>query len=169
MANNRTLGDLGTIDVVYNYAFLANYGVGFGFPLLLGLPDDTKDCSSYDFSNALKEYQLDGGVSGLLYQGASVEDVRSVVTEFETVIGTKLSCIDNTENVESQVAVNAVSNLIAAFNARLDVEESSYKRTTFQARKIELPKTLSPVEEQEAKLDNVVLASNILPESPVIV
>ena len=73
--------------------------------------------------------------------------------------------------MESQIAVNAVSNLIAAFNARLDVEESSYKRTTFQARKIELPQSL-PVEEQDVKLEadiEPVLASNILPESPIIV
>ena len=70
--------------------------------------------------------------------------------------------------MESQIAVNAVSNLIAALNARLDVEESSYKRTTFQARKIELPQSL----EEEVKLEadiQPVLASNILPESPIIV
>ena len=142
IGNNRTLGDLGSIDVVYNYAFLANYGVGFGFPLLLGLPDDTKDCDSYDFSRTLKEYQLDNGVSGLLSQGVGAEDIRSILTEFSTVIGTKLSCIDNAENLESQVATNAVSNLIAAMNARLDVEASRHKRTTFQARNLELPASL---------------------------
>ena len=155
IGNNRTLGDLGTIDVVYNYAFLANYGIGFGFPLLLGLPDDTKDCSSYDFSRTLKEYQLDNGISGLLQQGATTEDVRSILTEFATVIGTKLSCVDNAENLESQVAVNAVSNLVAAFNARLDVEESRYKRTTFQARNLELPTSL------DSKAAEVVLSSSV--------
>ena len=37
------------------------------------------------------------------------------------------------------MAVNAISNLVAALNARLDVEESRYKRTTFQARNLEIP------------------------------
>ena len=39
IGNNRTLGDLGTIDVVYNYAFLANYGIGI--LAAFAMPGDT--------------------------------------------------------------------------------------------------------------------------------
>ena len=41
--NNRTLGNLGDdYTVVYTYGFWFSYGIGFGFPLLLGLPEETK-------------------------------------------------------------------------------------------------------------------------------
>jgi len=122
--NERVPGNLkGDMTVVYNWMFLWNYGVGFGFPLLLGLPDDTKDCGSIQFRETMREYQLDQGLAVLLNRGATVDDLRSVISEFQSVVGTKLFCIDGSENVESQKAVNAISNLIAAMGARLDAEE----------------------------------------------
>ncbi len=36
--NCRSLADVGGVSTIYKYGFLGFYGVGFGFPLLLGLP-----------------------------------------------------------------------------------------------------------------------------------
>ena len=138
VANERTLGNMGDMTVVYNYGFLGCYGVGFGFPLLLGLPSDTKSCGREDFLAALEEYQLKKGISGLIYKGASATDARSILTEFERIISTKLSCIDNSENIESRVASNAISNLIAAMNARLDLEADQADGNRFRSRHLDL-------------------------------
>jgi len=127
--NDRTLGNLGDMTVVYNYGFLATYGIGFGFPLLLGLPDDKKSCGRDDFVNTLAQYDLQGGISPLLYR-ADLADIQSILIEFELIIGTKLSCIDSAENIESQVVINAVSNLIAAMAARLELAASEYGRSS---------------------------------------
>ena len=70
---------------------------------------------------------------------AAYIEVRLIIVKAYRNIDTKLFCVKNAENLESQVAVNAISNLVAALNARLDVEESRYKRTTFQARNLEIP------------------------------
>ena len=43
--NDGSTGDA----VLYNYGFLGTYGVGFGFPLLLGLPEARLDCGYNDF------------------------------------------------------------------------------------------------------------------------
>lgn len=109
------------MTVVYNYGFLFTYGIGFGFPLLLGLPDDTKSCGRYDFLDTVDEYELGHGVSHLLNRGAAPGDVQSVLTEFERVVATKLSCIDSSENLPSQIVTNAVSNLLAAMSARVSL------------------------------------------------
>ena len=58
VANDRTLGNLGDITVIYNYGFLFTYGIGFGFPLLLGLPDQEKSCGRHDFLDTLAQYDL---------------------------------------------------------------------------------------------------------------
>jgi len=126
--NDRTLGNLGDMTVVYNYGFLATYGIGFGFPLLLGLPDDKKSCGRDDFVNTLAQYDLQGGISPLLYR-ADLADIQSILIEFELIIGTKLSCIDSAENIESQVVTNAVSNLIGAMAARLELAASENRRS----------------------------------------
>merc|ERR1711997_825032 len=86
-----------------------------------------------------EEYQLKKGISGLIYKGASANDARSILTEFERIISTKLSCIDNSENIESRVASNAISNLIAAMNARLDLEaDQAADGNRFRSRNLDL-------------------------------
>jgi len=135
--NDRTLGNLGDMTVVYNYGFLAAYGIGFGFPLLLGLPDDKKSCSRDDFVNTLAQYDLQGGISPLLYR-ADLADIQSILIEFELIIGTKLSCIDSAENIESQVVTNAVSNLIAAMVARLELASENRRSSYHVARKLDV-------------------------------
>ena len=139
MENNRTLGNLnGDFSVVYNYGFLFTYGIGFGFPLLLGLPEDKKSCGQDDFVNTLAQYDLQGGLSPLLNRCASPADIQSLLVEFELIIGTKLSCIDSAENIESQVVTNAVSNLIAAMAARLELESQSRRNSYHVERKLDI-------------------------------
>ncbi len=40
VTNNRSLGHWGNVNTMYKYGFLGMYGVGFSFPLLLGLPGE---------------------------------------------------------------------------------------------------------------------------------
>jgi len=118
--NNRTLGNLGDdYTVVYTYGFWFSYGIGFGFPLLLGLPEETKGCGRQNFLQTLYEYELQDGVAGLKNRGASTNDISSIITEFEAVVGTRMNCLSGEENVESLKALNAVRNLIAAMYARI--------------------------------------------------
>ena len=109
--------------VVYNYGFLFTYGIGFGYPLLLGLPSDSKDCGRQEFLRTLYEYELQNGVNGLLHRGASASEVSSIVTEFENIVSTKLFCLSGDENIESLKALNGIQNLIAAMRARISVDE----------------------------------------------
>ena len=75
------------------------------------------------------EYELQNGVQGLLARGASNSDVASILTEFETIISTKLNCLSNDENIESMKALNAVKNLIAAMNARSTITTARLANT----------------------------------------
>ena len=128
--NERTLGNLGDdYTVVYNYGFLFAYGIGFGYPLLLSLPEETKSCGRQDFLRTLYEYELQNGVQGLLARGASNSDVVSILTEFETIVATRLNCLSNDENIESLKALNAVKNLIAAMNARSSITTARLANT----------------------------------------
>lgn len=60
--NNRTFGNL-DMTVLYKWGFIASYGIGFGYPLLLGLPDDTKDCGAQSFQDLLADFELDNGIT----------------------------------------------------------------------------------------------------------
>jgi len=162
--NDRTLGNFGDMSVVYNYAFLGAYGIGFGFPLLLGLPDDKKSCTRDDFANALSQYDLQGGMAPLLYRYTSLINIRSILAEFELVIGTKLSCIDSTENIESQAVTTAVTNMIAAMAARIEIEAIHRNSESFVQRKLDV---------NEEKISSKAVAeetpSNLLVEPPSLI
>ncbi len=54
VVNNRTLTNIGGIITVHRYGFILFYGIGFGFPYLLGIPSPTFSCSSKDYLQALK-------------------------------------------------------------------------------------------------------------------
>ena len=69
------------------------------------------------------------GISGLIYKGASANDARSILTEFETIVATRLNCLSNDENIESLKALNAVKNLIAAMNARSSITTARLANT----------------------------------------
>jgi len=162
--NNRALGNLGDMTVVYNYGFLFTYGIGFGFPLLLGLPDDTKSCGRDDFLNTLAQYDLQGGVAPLLHHYASLANIQSILAEFELVIGTKLSCIDSAENIESQAVINAVTNLIASMAARLGLESQNRRSLDHVERKLN-------VNEEQASLKTVAEETppSLLPQPPSLI
>ena len=105
IANNRSLTDLQDYETLYNYGFVASYGIGFGFPLLLlDVPDTTMNCGSKDFEKVIEEYELNQGISGLLERGMKKRNIASVVKEFDQVIYTKLNCIDKEVNIESYQA-----------------------------------------------------------------
>jgi len=140
VANDRTLGNLGDMSVIYNYGFLFTYGIGFGFPLLLGLPDEKKSCGRHEFLNTLAQYDLQKGLTPLLYRGAALADIESLLIEFQLIIGTKLSCIDSSENLDSLIVTNAVSSLITAMFSRLQLEVADSPVRLFQARKLDLEK-----------------------------
>jgi len=162
--NDRTLGNIGDMTVVYNYGFLFTYGIGFGFPLLLGLPDDTKSCGRDDFLNTLAQYDLQGGVAPLLHHYASLANIQSILAEFELVIGTKLSCIDSAENIESQAVINAVTNLIASMAARLGLESQNRRSLDHVERKLN-------VNEEQASLKTVAEETppSLLPQPPSLI
>jgi len=162
--NDRTLGNIGDMTVVYNYGFLFTYGIGFGFPLLLGLPDDTKSCGRDDFLDTLAQYDLQGGVAPLLHHYASIANIQSILAEFELVIGTKLSCIDSAENIESQAVINAVTNLIASMAARLGLESQNRRSLDHVERKLN-------VNEEKDSLKTVVEETppSLLPQPPSLI
>jgi len=162
--NDRTLGNIGDMTVVYNYGFLFTYGIGFGFPLLLGLPDDTKSCGRDDFLNTLAQYDLQGGVAPLLHHYASLANIQSILAEFELVIGTKLSCIDSAENIESQAVINAVTNLIASMAARLGLESQNRRSLDHVERKLN-------VNEEQASLKTIAEETppSLLPQPPSLI
>ena len=59
ISNNYTINNFADdFKLVQSYAFLGVYGIGFGFPYLLGLPSEQKSCGKTDFRRTLKEFQL---------------------------------------------------------------------------------------------------------------
>jgi len=161
VANDRTLGNLGDMSVIYNYGFLFTYGIGFGFPLLLGLPDEKKSCGRHEFLNTLAQYDLQKGLAPLLYRGAALADIESLIIEFQLVVGTKLSCIDSGENLDSLIVTNAVSSLITAMFSRLQLEVADSPVRLFQARKLDLEK------ENQQKFDAPLLSQDLSKDQAV--
>jgi hypothetical protein len=54
VVNNRTLSTIGGVITIHRYGFILFYGIGFGFPYLLGIPTPYLSCSSDDYLEALK-------------------------------------------------------------------------------------------------------------------
>jgi hypothetical protein len=124
--NNRSLGNFGSLTTVYANSGKGFYGVGFGFPLLLGLPEDKLLCGPQDFLRTLDEYQLTGGLADLFAGDAPASAWRSVVSEFDLWARTKLACILDFEAEIREAAELgfALEQLTAAMNLRIDVEEA---------------------------------------------
>ena len=61
-----------------------------------------------------------------------VKTARSLISEFDTWVRLDLACIlDEEDNCQSAAEVKwTLDNLIAAYNARLDLEEERYKRSS---------------------------------------
>ena len=135
LINNRTKFDatggvfgVGNIEspVLYSYGFLATYGVGFGGPLLAGLPDDEVSCGSADFVNLVGKYGLEYGVSGYLTQygsGATAAALSSRVAEFDLLVRSEINCVLSQEDSYTEAAevAWALDELISAINSRLSL------------------------------------------------
>ena len=130
IANDRTFGNLGDMSVIYNYGFLGFYGLGFGLPLLLGLPSGTLDCDSSDYLRAVQSYGILSGYSGHqldhLVAAQGVDVARSLISEFDTFVRLEIGCITDREDTteEANDVGWAISELVAALNARLDLIEA---------------------------------------------
>ena len=113
--------------VLYSYGFLGTYGVGFGAPLLAGLPDDEVSCGSSDFLKMVSEYGLEYGVSGYLSQsygsGATAAALSSRVGEFDLLVRSAINCVLSQEDSYSEAAevAWALDELITAMNSRLSL------------------------------------------------
>jgi hypothetical protein len=132
--NNRTLGNLER-NVVYNYGFLASYGVGFGYPWLLGLGSGLNDsdnlkCGSEDFLKILRRYGLQNGINGLLAQNVSKNSILSLIGEYKLFVGLRLDCILSrfSEEVESAEVEWQLQKLVKALEMRLAMESGSPKK-----------------------------------------
>lgn len=146
VANNRTLSNVGgtaeaddttiagsfglvaagDIDVfLYDAGFLFFYGLGFGLPLILGLPDDTLSCGSENYNTLVDRYGLTNGVSGFL-PAPQTSSLSSRISEFELLASSQLDCILSKEDdsLEAAEAAWALEELIAALNLRLELEEA---------------------------------------------
>merc|ERR1712203_387369 len=83
--------------------------------------------------NTLAQYDLQKGLAPLLYRGAALADIESLIIEFQLVVGTKLSCIDSSENSDSLIVTNAVSNLLSAMVNRPQLELEKENQQQFAA------------------------------------
>jgi hypothetical protein len=124
--NNRSLGNFGSITNVYVSAGKGFYGVGFGFPLLLDLPEDNLKCDSSDFLRTLDKYQLTDGLGKLFASSLSISAIKSIVSEFNIWVKTKLACIlDFEAEIKEAAEIGfALDDLNMAMNLRIDLEAS---------------------------------------------
>lgn len=122
---NRSLGNMGQMTTLYEYCRLSFYGVGFGFPILLGLPDSKLDCGSKDFKEVLDEYYLTNGLDFLLSQGLPIEAVSSIVGEFDIMLRLRLECILEFALEKKDVAfvLFGLDELSAAINLRINIAQ----------------------------------------------
>ena len=97
----------------------------------------------------------------MLYRGAALADIESLIIEFQLVVGTKLSCIDSGENLDSLIVTNAVSSLITAMFSRLQLEVADSPVRLFQARKLDLEK------ENQQKFDAPLLSQDLSKDQAV--
>jgi len=115
---------------LYYYGFLFFYGLGFGLPALVGNPPlPPIDCSSTNFQEKIDKYGLSYGPNNLVSQ-FGVDSARSLINEFDSFVRLDLACIlDEEDNCESAAEVKCtLDNLIAAYNARLDLESNYGKK-----------------------------------------
>ena len=123
---NRTLGNFGDISAWWGYGQVGFYGIGFGFPYLLGLPEDNLPCHSSDFQETLEQYKLTNGLDELFATSLPISAIRAIVSEFDSWVRIKIACITDSEGdyVEAAEVSYLLNELNAAMNLRIDVEES---------------------------------------------
>lgn len=130
LQNGRTIFNFGGVATIYNYGFLFFYGLGFGLPLLVGLPEEKLACGVKDFRKVLQEYGMDepDAVARLVDQFGP-ETARSVVSEFDTFLRLRLACVlDRFDQTEAAADVEfSLDEVSSAISLRLDLEEDRLK------------------------------------------
>ena len=129
---NRTEGNFGDISAWFGYGQVGFYGLGFGFPYLLNLPQDNLPCHSSDFLATLSEYKLNNGLSELFSTSLPISSIRAIVGEFDLWMRVKTACITNfaSDHIEVAEVVFLQDELLAALNLRMDVEETERNKMT---------------------------------------
>ena len=124
--NNRSLGNFGTMTNIYIYGGKGFYGVGFGFPLLLGLPEDKLKCGPKDFQKTLAEYKLTNGLNDLFASSLPISAIKSIVGEFDIWVRAKIACIlDFEAEIKEAAEIGfALDELNAVMNLRINIEEA---------------------------------------------
>lgn len=127
LQNRRTIADFGGIATLYIYGFMAFYGLGFGLPLLLGLPKPYLSCGPSDFLEVLEEYELAKPFPvEALVRNYGIEAARTLINEFGTFVQLRLSCVLDREDTTELAAdlLWAIEELVTALNIRVDLEEN---------------------------------------------
>jgi len=122
--NNYEITD---VTQLYTYGYLFFYGIGFGFPSLLGNPDPPPiKCGVDNYHSLLEKYGISGDKLNLVSQ-FGVKSARSLIKEFSTFLQLELSCIlDEANNYLEAADVKwSLDNLLAAYNSRLDIESNN--------------------------------------------
>ena len=121
--NNRSLSNFGNFETMYNYGFLASYGIGFGFPLLLDLPAAKLSCGEEDFKKVVQDTPLRDGVGHLEAKGWTYHQIKIRLVEFDKVLNVKMDCITSMDGdaVEHIKVKHAINNLMASMAARLEL------------------------------------------------
>lgn len=127
-AGSIIVSDGAIADVLYDYGFLGLFGLGFGLPLVLGLPDYILGCDSSDFNSLVETYGLSHGVGSYLpaHDDSLTASLASRVAEFELLSATKISCILGAEDdsLEAAEVAWALEELTTALNLRLELEDA---------------------------------------------
>ncbi len=121
--SNRSVSNFLDYSSIYNYGFLASYGIGFGFPLLVGLPEPILSCDENDFVKHLEEYELSLGVKGLLGKGYKKAVIESHLKVFKRTLQLEMACMDGYNGVEKTKLNAAFENLHSAMKLRASLEE----------------------------------------------
>ena len=77
VTNNRSLGNVRSFGFLWRSMYIgAGQCVGFGFPLLLGLPAYDLDCTPQDFNDTVEQFNLQNGLQPLFDSGLTTTEIR---------------------------------------------------------------------------------------------
>ena len=128
-SNDQTLYQLykkaieeGDFETLSAQGFFYSYGLGFGLPLILGLPENVLTCGRQDFEDLIEDYGFERGLQPLLNEGYTKRDLKSIVKEFSILLPSKLRCIDEYKNLESMKVQNSFQQFVSAMTSRLQYD-----------------------------------------------
>ena len=97
-------------------------GLGFGLPLIIGLPETVLICGRPDFEDLIEDYGLERGLQPLLNEGYTARDLKSIIKEFSIILPVKLRCLDKYKNLESMKVQNSFKEFVSAMTSRLQYD-----------------------------------------------